>query len=207
MIIELTELQRDAIAETLNIGMGRSAAALSQMVDDKVSLSAPVVDFIALKTLLSNIAADKTHQMIGIEQDFCGSFQGKEFLLFDKSCSLDLVRVLIKEDVPLDFLTDFEQEAFLEIGNIILNACTGSIANLLKDQIEISLPTFRAGNAAEVLDVNEDDIDEHCVVLYLLIKFALEKLQAEGHIVFLMEIESVEQFKRKIDELIGTMGL
>ncbi len=39
----LTDLQRDAISELLNIGMGRAANALSQMANAEVQLSVPFV--------------------------------------------------------------------------------------------------------------------------------------------------------------------
>lgn len=206
----LTDLQKDAITETLNIGVGKAAASLSQMVQDEVLLCAPVVDFIDIRELSERMVGDEhAKEMIGIEQEFCGSFRGREFLLFNREKSLELVRAMIKEDIPLDMLTDFEQEAFLEIGNIILNACTGSIANFLDEELAISLPSFRSGNVNEVLLIQEtleeayetSKVEEY-YVLYLLINFSISKMEIEGHMMFLMEIDSIESFKNRIEELI-----
>ena len=63
---------------------------------------------------------------------------GNAILLFPKSNSLQLVRTLLKDQVPLDNLTELEQEALLEVGNVMLNACFGTVTNLLQLNITIS---------------------------------------------------------------------
>ena len=52
---ELNELQRDAITELLNIGVGRAAAALSEMVDQEVGLTVPHLDFVPRSELTSSL--------------------------------------------------------------------------------------------------------------------------------------------------------
>ena len=44
--IVLSETERDAIAETFNIGMGLAASALSEMVGSEVALSVPDVQLV-----------------------------------------------------------------------------------------------------------------------------------------------------------------
>ena len=46
-MLNLTELQRDTITELLNIGMGRAAAALNDMVGEEVALSVPSVEVLS----------------------------------------------------------------------------------------------------------------------------------------------------------------
>ena len=44
--MQLSEPERDAIIELFNLGMGKAAGALGQMVDAEVSLSVPNLDII-----------------------------------------------------------------------------------------------------------------------------------------------------------------
>ena len=39
--------ERDAVTEILNVAIGQAAASLSQMVEDEVTLSVPVVEFLS----------------------------------------------------------------------------------------------------------------------------------------------------------------
>ncbi len=78
-------------------------------------------------------------------------------LVFPEVHSLELVRSLLKENVPLDSLTDLEQEALMEVGNIILNACLGSISNALGEPINCSMPSFRKRESRSLLD-QEDTV-------------------------------------------------
>ena len=46
--------------------------------------------------------------------------------------SLDLVRAIMGGDVPPDEIAEMEQEALAETGNVILNGCLATMANMLK---------------------------------------------------------------------------
>ena len=52
---------------------------------------------------------------------------GKALLIFPEQNGLDLVRLILRNSPPLSEMTEMEQEAFSEVGNIILNSCVGSI--------------------------------------------------------------------------------
>jgi chemotaxis protein CheY-P-specific phosphatase CheC len=52
--MDLNELQRDALGEIFNIGVGRAASSLSQIVNDTVLLSA---SFASFRRLASTLAA------------------------------------------------------------------------------------------------------------------------------------------------------
>ena len=45
-MIELTELEHDTISELINIGVGRAASSLSEMVAQPVELTVPTISFV-----------------------------------------------------------------------------------------------------------------------------------------------------------------
>ena len=145
----LTDLQRDAISELLNIGMGRAADALSQMAHEEVQLSVPFVNLLPVNDVPRLLGEQPADAITGVKQQFTGVFWGDALLLFPEAQSLELVRILLDDIVPLERMADMKQDAFMEIGNIILNACLGSLANLLSSEIGSSLPEFLQGNCTD----------------------------------------------------------
>ena len=136
---ELSELQKDALGELLNIGMGRASASLSEMVGEEVELSVPKVDTLSRDEAIIRINSLVGNKVTAIKESFKGAFWGDALLLFPENHSLELVRALIKDDtLPAEMISEMEQEALTEVGNIILNACLGSLANIFQENLEFA---------------------------------------------------------------------
>ena len=167
----LGDSERDAVTEILNVAIGQAAASLSQLVEDEVALSVPFVEFLSPVTAATRLdEATGRLDSVAVRQRFQSSFSGDILLIFPENKSLDLVRSLLGTALPLDSLTELEQEALLEIGNIILNACLGSLANQLGISIESSLPAYVRGRGARILDSKHPDTE---LVMFLQVDFAL----------------------------------
>jgi len=197
--IQLTELQCDAITELLNIGMGLAARSLSEMVREEIKLTVPRVELLTRKSAVDHLNGNPQRRIAAVKQHFEGPFWGDALLLFPQEKSLELVRVLMKdEEIPLEMLTELEQDALTEVGNIILNSCLGSLANILTEELSSELPVFISGTATEVLDgcvVQEDNE----MIMFLRMDFALQQKDISGYVAFILEIPAIEQFKQSID--------
>ena len=69
-------------------------------------------------------------------------------MIFPEAQSLELVRAIVAGDHSLEDVIDLEQEALAETGNIILNACLATIANVLRRTMRMSLPSVLRGDGA-----------------------------------------------------------
>ncbi|MEZ5673425.1 MAG: chemotaxis protein CheC [Thiotrichaceae bacterium] len=198
--MHLTELQRDAITELLNIGMGYAAFSLSQMLDDEVKLSIPSVELLSRQDAAAHIEADPYKRIVAVKQHFRGSFWGDVFLLFPKEKSLDLVKALMKQNLSQDVLTELEQDALMEVGNVILNSCLSTLADMLmKEEVSSGLPVFMIGSAQEVLDTRCED--EGCDVF----AYGFSKLHSSnisGYVAFDLDVSSIHRFKAGVNEYI-----
>jgi chemotaxis protein CheC len=187
------ELEQDAVTELLNVAIGQAAASLSKLVEDEVHLSVPFVEFLDPPTAAERVEADAGgSDAVGVRQHFSGQFAGDILLIFPGRKSLDLVRAMLGDEVPLDSLTELEQEALLEVGNIILNACLGSIANQLGTSVESSLPTYVRGGGARILDRPATAGNE--LVMFLHVDFSLTARDVHGYLAFVMDISSARHF-------------
>ena len=198
-MIELSELEHDTISELINIGVGRAASSLSEMVEQPVELTVPSISFVE-RFSESELANAPTEVVSAVSQRFQGPFTGEAMLVFPEVRSLELVRSLLKVDVPLDSLTDLEQEALMEVGNIILNACLGSISNVLGEPINCSMPTFRKRETRALLDddLTQANAGTHPVLMILHVQFMLRQNDIDGYVLFVMDLESIQMLRELV---------
>lgn len=197
------ELEHDAVTEILNIAIGQAADSLSRLIGDEVTLSVPFVDFLSPEQGAERLdMATGRFECVAIRQQFRGSFSGDILLIFPEDKSLDLVRSMLSDAVPLDQLTELEQEALLEVGNIILNACLGSLANQLGIAIESSLPVYIRGRGAQILDSSHVTTE---LVMFLQVDFSLARKGGRGYLAFVMDIASACNFSDAVTACVRRM--
>ncbi len=191
----------DAVAEVLNVGMGSAAAALSEMIDDEVRLSVPSVEFVSRLEATRIIGKKTKTDVSGVHQNFTGAFGGDALLLFPEEQSLELVRaVLQEEDMALEELSEMEQEAMTEIGNVILNACLCSMADMFGQEMQGEIPEFVQGSLKQVFSCDQDQLEHtEAIVLLLNMEFVVDKKNIQGYVTFLMDVDSVMDFKKHIE--------
>lgn len=200
--IALEELERDALTELVNIGVSRAAVSLRTMVGEQVFLSVPslqVVDRMLAATLIRERECDP---LIAVRQDFEGAFSGRALLIFPEANSLELVRAVTSDQLSGKEAREIEEEALLETGNIVLNGCLGTIANMLRKPLTISLPQLLRGDSQQLFDVSTSSAG-HGVVLFLYINFAISDRDIRGYIAMIMDLPSLQALKALITEFIG----
>ena len=197
---------KDAVTEILNVAIGRAAASLSELVDDEVRLSVPFVDFLSPADAISRIERETGNlETVAVRERFEGLVHGDILLLFPENRSLDLVRHVLGQEIPLDELTELEQEALLEVGNIILNACLGSLSNQLGLPVTGSLPTYLRGKSSHLLHLDGENSSEMEVVVFLHVDFSLRNKDADGYLAFVMDIVSANHFIEAIHTYINNV--
>ena len=204
-MINLNELQRDMLTELFNLGMGNAAAALSEMVSEEVLLSVPNIQYMKKNELTKMLSENSGGQISGVAQQFHGMLLGKALLAFPSEKSLELIQLLLQDTVPIENISEFEEEALLEVGNIIINAGLSSLADIFEDEITSDLPTFKNGSCTEVIDSADDEKNIQTTVLYLQVDFTIELQNIKGYVVFLLNVESMENLTKSIDKYIANL--
>lgn len=193
----LTALQHDTLTEIINIGMGSAAAALSTMVKDEVTISVPSISFSSVDAIKENLGELDTDELASVRQGFEGELMGDAILLFPGNKSLEIVRLLLSNTLTIDDsdFSDFEQEALSEIGNIILNAGLSAIANTLKFSVNSSLPIYKQGDLNKLISSS----DAQQTVLILRVDLNLENKHIKGYVIYLMDIQAIDQLIEHIN--------
>ena len=196
---QLSPLEIDALTEVFNIGVGRAANALNKRVSQAVDLSIPEVELLSNVAVKSRLNFDANMEISTVTQSFIGDFRGQGLLMFDQKNGLQLVSELLGNKVPLDALSELEEDSLVEIGNVVLNACFGTIINLLHASITIEMPGFIQGDINKVFTYTS----EQEWSLYIKVKFSLANKNIVGHIFFLMDITSLEVFQESIRQFVS----
>lgn len=199
--IALTELERDALTELVNIGVSRAASSLRKMVGEEVLLSVPSIEIMNPRDAARLIGEREIDDLVAIQQDFEGAFSGRALLIFPEATSLDLVRAIIGGDVPPDQIAEMEQEALAETGNVILNGCLATMANMLKRSLVISLPEVIRGDGARLFASSQGPSGDG-LVLFLYINFSVRNRDIRGYIAMLMDLPSLSALKELIASFI-----
>ena len=188
--------EHDVVVELMNIGIGRAASALSQMVQDEVLLSVPDLQFLNPTEANDSFCSYLPNLLAGVMQDFSGFMKGRAALLFPEDRSLELVRAILGEDMSADEISEFEQETLAELGNILLNNCLATLANLLHQQIQTDLPQVFNVDTAHLLSrlSPHEAQDSSAFIMLVQIEFSLRKNDLQGYLAFLIDVESADVF-------------
>lgn len=198
----LSELQFDALTEIFNIGAGRAAASLSEIVGEEVKLSVPRVQLYQSSEINAEVLSLNSPRVGAVKQSFSGPFDADAMLLFTEERAMEIVHDMMGSQVGIEEMVEFEQEAMCELGNIILNACLSSMADILNLTLDSSLPAYSVGETDTILRQIVTEANQP-VMLVLHIDLAIEKRLSQGYLVFLLSSSSLRELLTHIDRFIS----
>lgn len=196
---EWNDTMRDALTEVMNMAVGSASELLSSMVGEEVVLNVPQLEFGNFLELYRKIQGRENDSLVAIHENFSGSFSGEAFLIFPEKQSMSLVAAILGTTDISENLSEVAREALMEIGNIILNSCLGTICNLLNYSVETSLPMFESWK----LEGHEQDTKSG---IFVRIEFQMEKTGTTGYLVIFMSQPSEETLHAGISKLVESYG-
>jgi chemotaxis protein CheC len=198
----LTADQLDALTEIFNIGAGRAAASLSDIVGDEVLLSVPKVEFYPANEVNAKVLSLSSARLGSVKQKFNGPFDLTASLVFTEERALEIVQVMLGSKVQMADLVEYEQEAMCEVGNIILNASLSAMADMLNISFESSLPEYSSDAPDRVIGRIVDDTNNP-MLLILHMNMIIEKRRSQGTLIFWMSSSSLDLLILHIDQFLA----
>jgi chemotaxis protein CheC len=196
----LDELEIDAMTELVNLGVSRAAVSLRELVGEQVHLTVPSLSVLTRTQAAETIRGPEGQHLIAVRQSFEGAFSGRALLIFPEANSLELVRAVAGDHLSLHDIAELEHEALAEIGNIIINACMGTISNLLQRNLVISLPEILRGHGRDFFDLSTPAVED--VVLFIRINFTLYGREISGYVALVMDLPSLTALRVLVVEFI-----
>jgi chemotaxis protein CheC len=201
----ITTDETDTLQEIMNIAFGRAASDLAEYIDIFVVLSPPnikVLQAFDLPSYLNNELKDYDKISV-VEQNFWGKFKGNAFLVFPSGTGKRMISLFNSENKIFESEPSYEleKETFLEIGNILIGACIGKIAELLGDVTTYSPPRVVVENSLRgVVYDNLSDPDNLAIVLRTIFEF--NEKNVSGYMFILTKQESFAWLKTALSKFL-----
>jgi chemotaxis protein CheC len=199
MIYQLTDAHLDALQELINIGVGRAASMLNQMLDSRIILKIPVVSVLTLSEIEEELERRfNGDSFAAVRLNFTGSFSGKANLVFPTESAAALVSLLTGEEIGSADLDSVKIGTLSEVGNIVINGIMGSISNILNQHLNYTIPIYIEDSIKHVLSLEK--VSEQTIFLLAQARFTIETLEIMGEIVLIFEMDSFGALIKVIDK-------
>lgn len=131
-------MELDAIGELMNISLGSSATAVSNMLDHRVDITTPKVQVVSVE----DFSIGELEPAIGIEIKYVSGLEGSNIMLLKRSDVKTIVDILMGSETPDDEfeLNDLTISAVCEVMNQMMGAASTALSDFLGYPVNISTP-------------------------------------------------------------------
>lgn len=185
---DLSELERDALTELVNIAVSGAASRLRAMVGSEVGLTVPIVEVLGAAAAAGSLAALRREQLIVVRQAFTGRLEGQAMLLLGPGDGETLARAVIGEGHASEDYLELRDDALGEVGNVLLLGLLATISAMLGVTFEVEIPTVEALRSDQVFPADR-------VVLLIHVDFAVRHLGARGYFALVLGLGSFEALR------------
>ncbi len=200
--MQLNQDQIDALEEVINIGVGRAASTLYDMIEQHIELRVPKIIICDELKLSENISGAEEALDTSVAQAFEGAISGTAMLAFPESSGTKLAKILSDPDIEEDELESDLAGILEEVGNIFLNGVLGSIANLFEDDFLYTVPEVHDGVPVEVV-LTDAATDDECFYLVADARFDVADSEISGS---LLLVFNTGEFSSLLDKLYQDVG-
>ena len=132
-------MEIDAIGEMMNISLGSSATAVSNMLDHRVDITTPKVSVVDVK----DFTIGKLEPAMGVEIKYVEGLEGSNIMLLRKSDIKVIVDILMGSETPDEEfeLNELTISAVCEVMNQMMGAAATALSDFLGYPVNISTPT------------------------------------------------------------------
>jgi chemotaxis protein CheC len=150
----LSEPQLDALREFGNIGSAHAATSLSLMIGQEIEMRMPELEVVPLNAVSSFVDPDGPAVGLYFQLlDGDSRPNGHVYLVFPENSALKMADMLLMREVGVTRkITEEEQSALMEVGNVLLSSFGDAAAELLGITMLPSPPEYRFGMAREMID-------------------------------------------------------
>lgn len=149
---DMSDQYFDVLREIGNIGSGNATTALSQLLGTRVDMHVPQVKLMEFKEVGTTMGGEE-QIVVGIYLVVEGDISGSIMFMQKKESARVMISKLMGMPCEGDELSEMEQSALKEIGNIITAAYLNSLATLTNMVIHPSVPELCIDMAGAILSV------------------------------------------------------
>ena len=192
-ILDLNEMQKDALKEIGNIGAGNAATAFADFLDREIDMTVPSVEILPL-TQVPEITGNVEQNVFGILLEVKGEAPGKILFVLSEKSIKHLLELVLNKKVNPEEVGEVEISALKEIGNILSGSYLSSINQMTNFNLTQSIPGFAHDMAGAILSsamITMGDTSDY--VLLIETKFISEGNEIEGYFFLIPQLGSLSK--------------
>jgi chemotaxis protein CheC len=196
---EFSDIEMDALKEFVNVGTANAATALSKLIDRTISVSVPRLKIVPIGDVPSYLGGPEK-QITGLYFKIYGGITGSVLLFLPQESSKALVDILTAQlsmESPEEF-DSIKRSAIMELGNILTNSFLNAMADMVGENLFLSVPYYSEDYLGAVIDlllIEIAQVAEYALLMDTIIKAPNSELA--GNFIIFPEAESLEKiFKR-----------
>ncbi|GAK51503.1 CheC-like family [Candidatus Moduliflexus flocculans] len=198
--MNLTPYQIDALTELINIGVGKAAGMLNQILEAHVNLQVPAIKIFPYTEIRNVLHEIVSTSLSVVKLAFKGPFSGTALLAFPPDSASNLVNLLTGE--LSEHAEDFDSirvGALTEVGNIVLNGVMGSLSNILQEHLSYSIPDYVEDSIERLLLENNADADS--TIILAQTELVIEQLEIHGNVLLLFRVGLFNALAKTLESL------
>lgn len=185
MINKLSELERDALTELVNIAVSGAATRLRAMVGSEVTLKVPVVEIHEAEAAARALTSFGDEALTVVRQTFAGQLNGQTMLLFTSKDGQTLARAVLGDGYSDEDYAELQDDTLGEVGNVLLLGLLATIGSMLNVTFEVAIPTVAVLAADEVFPAEDGR-----VVMLIHVDFSVRQIDARGYFALVLGLGS-----------------
>lgn len=200
----LNDTERDLLGEVGNIGMGRVATAMSDMLGKTIGISVPVVKLVDLCDLSETLGmAEK--RVVGILFGVSDDIDGMIMFVLEESFAKEIIKILMgDENADLSTLNEINTSLLQEIANIMAGSYLGAISELAGLKIDMSVPYLAIDMLGAVMNIPAVEFGEiGDKVLLVEEQIIGNDNNFDSYLVLIPTPESLKKLLNKVGEAYG----
>jgi chemotaxis protein CheC len=201
--IVLSDIEKDALMESANIGAGNASSSLSKIVKKRVNIVISDLNFVSLEKI-QQIIGGPTEMIVGVFTPVGGDMTGTMTIILPIDAALGLASILQRKNKSVSkILAPPDQKALKEMGDILFKSYLGSLCSfldmdMLYEESKI-VSTFGESVVDFIMLKTEEDSKNG---LMIKTDFSVAETDVAGKFVLLLTVKKMDKVLKKIKEKI-----
>ena len=164
--IEISEMEKDALGEVMNISMGSAATAVSELLSAKVWITTPRVEIVRADNM---IQYDRLEPAVCVKIEYVKGLSGNNLMILRQDDVQMILNQLMGQ--PLVVTPDFEFDelnisAVSEVMNQMMGASATALSDFLGLVVDISTPTPYIMENIDLTEVQDFEPEDEVAAIY-----------------------------------------
>jgi len=203
-LLNLNDMEKDALKEIGNVGTGNAATALSKLLNKHIEIIIPETKFVPITKFAKEFGGAE-NVVVSTYLQLLGDLSGETLFIFPVKSAEKIVDLMMGQPIGTSKIIDeMSQSAFKEMSNIFTGAYLNSMADFLEIKILPSVPHITTDMVQSIMDFILAKVSNHSDdVLSIKTSINIKDIEIEGFFIMIFDIASMNKVLGLLKKMYG----